>query len=113
MEIYQGTSHCGLVIMYDFGDGKGYRLAVFQSTSVANIATQAKTITTAVFMDDSNAGPNITALDEIGHWDAFGHPDYTKGSDAFMLDPNNESRLSRKKLFGRFQHSPVDLFTLL
>ena len=24
-----------------------------------------------------------------------------------------ESRLSRKKLFGRFQHSPVDLFTLL
>ena len=90
MEIYQGTSHCGLVIMYDFGDGKGYRLAVFQSTSVANIATQAKTITTAVFMDDSNAGPNITALDEIGHWDAFGHPDYTKGSDAFMLDPNNK-----------------------
>ena len=90
MEIYQGTSHCGLVIMYDFGDGKGYRLAVFQSTSVANIATEAKTITTAVFMDDSNAGPNITALDEIGHWDAFGHPDYTKGSDAFMLDPNNK-----------------------
>ena len=90
MEIYQGKSHCGLVIMYDFGDGKGYRLAVFQSTSVANIATEAKTITTAVFMDDSNAGPNITALDEIGHWDAFGHPDYTKGSDAFMLDPNNK-----------------------
>lgn len=90
MEIYQGTSHCGLVIMYDFGDGKGYRLAAFQSTSVANIATEAKTITTAVFMDDSNAGPNITALDEIGHWDAFGHPDYTKGSDAFMLDPNNK-----------------------
>ena len=26
---------------------------------------------------------------------------------------NEESRLSRKKLFGRFQHSPVDLFTLL
>ena len=25
----------------------------------------------------------------------------------------SESRLSRKKLFGRFQHSPVDLFTLL
>lgn len=65
MEIYQGTSHCGLVIMYDFGDGKGYRLAAFQSTSVANIATEAKTITTAVFMDDSNAGPNITALDEM------------------------------------------------
>ena len=58
--------------------------------SVANIATEAKTITTAVFMDDSNAGPNITALDEIGHWGAFGHPDYTKGSDAFMLDPNNK-----------------------
>ena len=26
---------------------------------------------------------------------------------------DEESRLSRKKLFGRFQHSPVDLFTLL
>lgn len=90
MEIYQGRSHCGLVIMYDFDDGKGYRLAVFQSTSVANIATEAETINTAVFMSDSNAGPNITALDEIGLWDAYGHPDYSQGTEAFMLNPKNK-----------------------
>ena len=38
-------------------------------------------------------------------------PEYRKAAEERKID--EESRLSRKKLFGRFQHSPVDLFTLL
>lgn len=44
-------------------------------------------------------------------WLMFSRKPMNKCSRRKKID--EESRLSRKKLFGRFQHSPVDLFTLL
>ena len=41
----------------------------------------------------------------------FSRKPMNKSAEERKMD--EESRLSRKKLFGRFQHSPVDLFTLL
>ena len=36
MEVFQGNSHIGIVVLFDFGDGEGYRLGVLQSTSTGN-----------------------------------------------------------------------------
>ena len=87
MEIFQGTKHCGLVVMYDFGSGP--ELGVFQSTAVSNLGQNSKTIEAAVFMDDANAGPNITALRSIGSWTDFGTP-VIDTSAAFFFDPKSQ-----------------------
>ena len=58
MEIFQGNSHIGIVVLFDFGDGEGYRLGVLQSTSTGKF----KSYSTTCFENDKNAGPNITPL---------------------------------------------------
>ena len=87
MEIFQGTKHCGLVVMYDFGSGP--ELGVFQSTAVSNLEQNSKTIEAAVFMNDANAGPNITALRSVGSWTDFGTPGIDT-SAAFFFDPKSQ-----------------------
>ena len=75
--------------MYDFGNGP--ELAVFQSTAVANLGKKSS-ISAAVFMDDENAGPNITALRDIGAWTDFGYPKINMDK-AFFFNPNDKSYL--------------------
>ena len=58
MEVFQGNSHIGIVVLFDFGDGEGYRLGVLQSTSTGKF----KSYSTTCFENDKNAGPNITPL---------------------------------------------------
>ncbi len=87
MEIFQGTKHCGLVVMYDFGSGP--ELGVFQSTVVSNLEQNSKTIEAAVFMNDANAGPNITALRSVGSWTDFGTPGIDT-SAAFFFEPKSQ-----------------------
>lgn len=73
--------------MYDFGSGP--ELGVFQSTAVPNLGQNSKAIEAAVFMDDANAGPNITALRSVGSWTDFGTPRIDP-STAFFF--NSKSR---------------------
>ena len=59
MEVFKASDgnkygHVGMLILYDFGNGLEW--AVFQS------ASEPITKSKAVFLDDSNGGPNITAL---------------------------------------------------
>ena len=72
--------------MYDFGNGP--ELAVFQSAAVANLGKNSS-ISEAVFMDDENAGPNITALRKIGAWTDFGYPKINMDK-AFFFDTKNK-----------------------
>ena len=80
--VFQENKHVGLVLMYDFG--QGYELAVFQSTSEKKFSS----IPAAKFMNDENAGPNITALRDLGNWDFYS--DITFDSGAFFLNKRNK-----------------------
>lgn len=78
------------MVMYDFGNGP--ELAVFQSTAIANLGANSS-IEAAVFMNDSNAGPKITALRSIGSWTDFGYPEVDHHR-AFFFNPKDRSYLA-------------------
>ena len=89
MEIFQGNHHCGLVIMYDFGNG--YELAVFHSVAVSNLKSKSG-YEYAYCMEDENAGPNITPLHTLGDWDSYGWPKINPDT-AFFFDSKNRNYL--------------------
>lgn len=85
MIVFQGSHHCGLVIMYNFGNG--YEMAVFQSVSVPNLS-EGNLYDRAKFMNDANAGPNITPFMR-SNWDYYGTPTIMN-TNRFFFDPSNK-----------------------
>ena len=85
MIVFQGSRHCGLVIMYNFGHG--YELAVFQSVSVPKLS-EGKLYDRAKFMNDANAGPNITPFIR-SNWDYYGTPTIMN-THRFFFDSSNK-----------------------
>lgn len=73
MEVYKTSGkpngHVGMLLLYDFGTGRGLEWAVFQSASCS------VTMVDALFKDDT--GPNITAFygpDGTSKWENYTAP---------------------------------------
>ena len=88
MEVLQGNSHIVIVVLFDFGDGEGYRLGVLQSTSTGKF----KSYSTTCFENDKNAGPNITPLtpDNFNKKWKYVRTPSTDPETAFFFNPRNK-----------------------